>query len=259
MDSGNTYWDDRALLEWQVELGATDAIQDTPVDRYALEPAAPVVKPATASGPPAIPAKVEVDAVGIARMAAQNAADLPSLAAAMQAFEQCEIKRGARSFVFSDGDPSARVMIIGDAPGSEEDRAGKPFVGRAGQLLDKMLGAINLGRVQDDPARSVYITNVLPWRPPSNRAPEPAEIAMMLPFLERHIALADPDVLILMGNTSCEALLGRTGISQLRGTWTEVLGKPCLPMFHPAYLLRNTAAKREAWADLLDLNARLKP
>ncbi|WP_106746353.1 uracil-DNA glycosylase [Yoonia maritima] len=258
MDSGNTYWDDRALLEWQVELGATDAIQDTPVDRYTLEASKPKPKVETPSGPPAIPEPVEVDTVAVAKMAAKNAADLPALSAAMQAFEHCEIKRGARSFVFSDGNPDARVMIVGEAPGREEDRAGKPFVGRAGQLLDRMLGAINLGRAERDAARSVYITNVLPWRPPSNRTPSNDEIAMMLPFLQRHIALADPDVVILMGNTPCQALLGRTGITRIRGTWTEVLGKPCLPMFHPAYLLRNTAAKREAWADLLEVNARLK-
>ncbi|MEO0905761.1 MAG: uracil-DNA glycosylase [Pseudomonadota bacterium] len=261
MDSVSNYWNDRALLEWQVELGATDAILDTPVNRYALEAVAPKPKPAAVpkEAPLPTPEPAAVDAVAIARTAASAADDLPSLAAAMQGFEHCELKRGARSFVFADGQAAARVMVIGEAPGSEEDRAGKPFVGRAGQLLDRMLAAINLGRAHDDVTRSVYITNVLPWRPPSNRTPEPAEIAMMLPFLERHVALADPEVVVLMGNTPCQALLGRTGITRMRGQWQEVLGKPCLPMFHPAYLLRNTAAKREAWADLLELNARLKP
>ncbi|MCG3269354.1 uracil-DNA glycosylase [Yoonia sp. I 8.24] len=258
MDSGNTYWDDRALLEWQVELGADDAIQDTPVDRYALEAAKPKPKVETPKTPAPAAEPVKIDAVAEARSAAKNAADLPALAAAVQAFEHCEIKRGARSFVFSDGNPAARVMIVGEAPGRDEDRAGKPFVGVAGQLLDRMLAAIDLGRDHDDPTRSAYITNVMPWRPPSNRAPDPTEIAMMLPFLERHITLANPDFVVLMGNTPCQALLKRTGITRMRGTWTEVLGKPCLPMFHPAYLLRNTSAKREAWADLLDLNARLK-
>ena len=149
-------------------------------------------------------------------------------------------------------------MIVGEAPGREEDRAGKPFVGRAGQLLDRMLEAINMGRAHENSARAVYITNVLPWRPPSNRTPEKDEIAMMLPFLERHVALIDPDIVVLMGNTPCQALLGRTGITRMRGQWVEVLGKPCLPMFHPAYLLRNPIAKREAWAELLELNARLR-
>jgi DNA polymerase len=270
MDSNTTYWNDRALLEWQVELGATDAILDAPVDRYALEVATPVAKAAPVAAvqsanpqkraptPPLPPQKPQVDAVGLARTAATAAADLAALAAAMEAFAHCDIKRGARSFVFGDGNPAARVMIVGEAPGREEDRAGRPFVGRAGQLLDRMLDAIAMGRAHDDAKSSVYITNVLPWRPPSNRTPDASEIAMMLPFLERHIALADPDVIVLMGNTPCQALMGRTGITRMRGTWTEVLGKPCLPMFHPAYLLRNPIAKREAWADLLELKAHLR-
>lgn len=259
MDSGQSYWADRAALEWQVELGVTDAIQDAPVDRYALEAVKPKPKEAAQPvAPPPVPVAEDVDAVAIARAAAAGAADLPALATAMEAFEHCELKKGARSFVFCDGQPTARVMIVGEAPGREEDRAGKPFVGRAGQLLDRMLDAVNLGRGHDDAARAVYITNVLPWRPPSNRTPDKAEIAMMLPFLERHIALADPDVLVLMGNTPCQALLGRTGITRMRGTWTQVGKIPTLPMFHPAYLLRNPIAKREAWADLLELNARLR-
>ena len=259
MESANTYWNDRALLEWQVELGVTDAILDAPVDRYQLEATKPKPQPKAApDAPPPIPQPEEVDAVAIARATAAGAADLPALAAAMEAFEHCELKRGARNFVFADGNPAARVMIVGEAPGREEDRAGKPFVGRAGQLLDRMLAAIDLDRGAVDPAQAVYITNVLPWRPPSNRTPDKDEIAMMLPFLQRHIALANPDVIVLMGNTPCQALLGRTGITRMRGDWAEVMGRPALPMFHPAYLLRNPAAKREAWADLLLLKARLK-
>ncbi len=261
MDSDNTYWNDRALLEWQVELGAVDAIMDAPVDRYALEvakPPAPKAAPDKPAAVPVPPTAPEVDAVAMAKAAADGARDLAALAAAMEAFDQCELKRGARSFVFSDGNPAARVMIVGEAPGREEDRAGRPFVGRAGQLLDRMFDAIDMGRAHEDAASSLYITNVLPWRPPSNRTPEKTEIAMMLPFLERHIVLADPDVIVVMGNTPAQALLGRTGITRLRGNWDKVLGKPCLPMFHPAYLLRNTIAKREAWADLLALKAHLR-
>jgi DNA polymerase len=149
-------------------------------------------------------------------------------------------------------------MLIGEAPGRDEDLQGKPFVGRAGQLLDRMLDAIGMGRTLPDAAASVYITNILPWRPPQNRDPTPEEIAMMLPFVARHVQLVDPDVLVLMGNISCQALLGRKGITRLRGTWAEALGKPALPMFHPAYLLRNPHAKREAWHDLLMLQARLR-
>ncbi|MBE0414431.1 uracil-DNA glycosylase [Yoonia sp.] len=262
MESGNTYWHDRALLEWQVELGVTDAILDAPVDRYRLEQAKPAPTPGQAVRPIApnsTTAKTEkTDPVAIARATAAGVTDLAELAAAMAAFEYCEIKRGARNFVFADGSPAARVMIVGEAPGREEDRAGKPFVGRAGQLLDRMLGAIGLDRAAADPAQAAYITNVLPWRPPSNRTPERDEIAMMLPFVERHIALADPDMIVLMGNTPCQALLGRAGITRMRGTWETVMGRPALPMFHPAYLLRNPAAKREAWADLLALRATLR-
>lgn len=258
MDSGETYWHDRALLEWQVELGADEAIGDTPVDRYALE--APPPKPAQAAKPerPVLSQPVAVDAVATATAAADGAADLDALATAMQAFELCELKRGAQKFVFCDGQPGARVMIVGEAPGREEDRVGRPFVGQAGQLLDKMLDAIGMARDADDVGQAVYITNVLPWRPPSNRTPDTKEIAMMLPFLERHIALANPDLLVLMGNTPCQALLGRAGITRIRGHWMEALGRPAMPMFHPAYLLRNPAAKREAWADLLALKAKLR-
>jgi DNA polymerase len=192
------------------------------------------------------------DPVAIARKAAGAAQDLGSLEAALGGYAHCELKKGARNLVFSDGVPGARVMIVGEAPGRDEDREGRPFVGRAGQLLDKMLAAIDLSR-----AESVYITNVLPWRPPQNRDPKPEEIAMMKPFLERHIALAKPEVLVIVGNISCQALLGKKGITRLRGNWTEAYGLPALPMFHPAYLLRNPAAKREAWADLLSLKARL--
>ncbi len=263
MESANTYWRDRALLEWQVELGATEAILDAPLDRYALAPVKPAAKPA-ASGAPTTPVPPEpavqeaVNAVLVAQQAAAMVQDLGALATAMEAFDHCELKLGARSFVFCDGDPSAHVMIVGEAPGREEDRAGRPFVGRAGQLLDRMFDCIGMGRTKADPAQGLYITNVLPWRPPSNRTPDTSEIAMMLPFLERHIALADPQIVVLMGNTPCQALLGKTGITRMRGQWTEVLGKPCLPMFHPAFLLRNPIAKREAWADLLSLQARLR-
>lgn len=247
----------RALLEWHLDAGVDEAMEDAPVDRYALEAKAPVAKAAKADGPPPIPAKVELDPVGDARRMAEGAATLEQLAAAMQAYPHCDLQKGARNFVFADGAAEARVMILGEAPGREEDLEGRPFVGQAGQLLDRMLAAIELSRQAARPEDGVYIANVLPWRPPGNRTPEADEIAMMVPFVERHIALADPDVVVLMGNTPCQALLGRAGITRIRGQWTEALGKPVLPMFHPAYLLRQPAAKREAWADLLALRARL--
>jgi uracil-DNA glycosylase len=239
-------------LRFQVELGADEAISEEPVDRFAVpekvvkaEVAAVVVKPA------------DVDPVAVAQALAGSAGTLEELRDAMASFEHCDLKKGARNLVFSDGNPKARVMIVGEAPGRNEDIQGKPFVGDAGQLLDRMLAAISLSRVAPDPAGAVYITNVLPWRPPENRDPSPEEIAMFKPFLERHIALIDPYVLVVVGNISCQALLGLRGITRLRGTWTTALGKPALPMFHPAYLLRQPAEKAKAWHDLLMLKARL--
>jgi DNA polymerase len=254
----------RALLEWQLELGATEAICDAPVDRTALE--APVAKVAEAgaktnafAGLAAVSTKASAadQAVSDARLAATRAHSLEDLREALAAYEHCELKRGARNLVFADGQPGARVMIVGEAPGRDEDQQGLPFVGRAGQLLDRMLAAIGMARSDPDPARAVYITNVLPWRPPQNRDPRPDEIAMMMPFVEQHIKLAAPDILVLMGNISCQAMLGRKGITRLRGQWTEAAGLPALPMFHPAYLLRSPGMKRAAWEDLLSLREKL--
>lgn len=243
----------KAALDWQLAMGADEAILDAPVDRYAL----PEPQPKKAAAVPLPPVEQKIDAVAVSQAAASAAADLAALRAAMDAYELCELKRGARQLVFSDGKPNAKVMIIGEAPGRDEDLQGKPFVGRAGQLLDLMFSHIGLSRQSPDAETALYITNVLPWRPPQNRDPQPDEVAMMLPFLKRHVELVDPDILIAMGNHSCEALLGKRGITRLRGTWDEALGKPVLPMFHPAYLLRTPEAKREAWADLLSLKARL--
>lgn len=246
----------KALLEWQVELGATEAICDAPVNRFELAKEAPKAKPAKSAepGPVSVPG---VDPVEVAKSAANGAANLSALEAAIAAFDHCELKRGARNTVFADGQPGARLMIIGEAPGRDEDREGKPFVGRAGQLLDKMLAAIGFARNADDIAKAAYITNILPWRPPQNRDPSPEEMAMMVPFATRHLELAKPDLVILMGNIACQALLGMRGITRLRGKWVELDGIPCLPMFHPAYLLRNPLAKREAWHDLLMVQSKL--
>jgi DNA polymerase len=245
----------RAFLDWQIELGADECIGDVPVDRYALPET--LAKKAKADPKPHLtkgPVKLaERDAVAEAQEAAQSAQTLDELRAAMEAFDLCDLKRGARNMVFSDGIAGAPVMIIGEAPGVEEDRLGRPFVGAAGQLLDRMFAAIDMGRDRTD--APVYITNTLPWRPPHNRDPKPEEIEMMKPFLLRHITLADPKALVIMGNWACQALLGKRGITRLRGEWTQAVDKPALPMCHPAYLLRNPAAKREAWADLLMLKA----
>ncbi|KPU83327.1 uracil-DNA glycosylase [Marinosulfonomonas sp. PRT-SC04] len=269
MDSAVEYYEAKAALEWQIELGADEAIGDVPLDRYELVAESPKVKAAQADPagksvpkPSAAPIPiVEVDAVAVAKVAAANAADLVGLEAALAGFNLCELKRGARNLVFADGALPARVMIISEAPNREDDRAGKPFSGQAGVLLDRMLAAIDLGRDGSDSAPpsagSVYTTTALPWRTPQDRDPTPDEIAMLRPFIERHVELAAPDVVVLMGNAPCSAMLGRKGITRLRGTWESVMGRPALPMFHPAYLLRNPRAKREAWADLLELKAKL--
>lgn len=247
-----------AALVWQVEAGADEPVGETPVNRYDLGIEAP--KPATAkpSSTASEPSRAEVDPVAVATEAAGQAGSLEALREAIGAFDLCDLKKGARNTVFADGNPKARVLILGEAPGADEDREGRPFVGRAGQLLDRMFAAIGLSRTSTDAQSALYITNVLPWRPPGNRDPEPAEIAMMLPFVKRHIALVDPQVIVVVGNTPLFALTGSKGILRARGNWSEALGKPLLPMTHPAYLLRTPSAKREAWADLLSLQARLR-
>ena len=257
-----------AALAWQYDLGVEDVVLDAPLNRYDLPEATRPAAPRADGSPPGpaarptmpapLPSPPSVDVVAAAREAAGRADSLEALRAALAGFEHCDLKRGARNLVFGDGNPAARVLILGEAPGRDEDMAGRPFVGAAGQLLDRMFAAIGLSRSNPDTQAALYITNVMPWRPPGNRDPEPGEIAMMVPFVERHIALVDPDVIVVMGNTPLAALTGQRGILKARGTWAAAMGKPLLPMTHPAYLLRNPAAKREAWADLLALQARLR-
>jgi DNA polymerase len=258
-----------AALAWQVEAGVDEVILDSPVNRYALPAEAPKAVPAApAPAPKAAPATLPpaqtpgVDAVQAAQSAAAAARTLDDLRAAIEGFAHCDLKKGARNTVFADGNPKARVLILGEAPGREEDQAGRPFVGQAGRLLDRMFAAIGLSRHSPDAETALYITNVMPWRPPGNRDPEPAEIAMMRPFVLRHIELADPAVIVAMGNTPLVALTGQSGILRARGTWAQALDRPLLPMTHPAYLLRSgqdndPQRKRNAWADLLSLKQRL--
>ncbi len=266
-----------AALEWQLEMGVDEVIGERPVDRTRLVP-----KPQRSSDVPAIrpparpraqtpsPATFSVprgsarasrdeneSARTIAKAMAEKCDDLEALRAAMDTFEFCDLKNGASNFVFSDGNPDARLMIVGEAPGREEDQKGFPFVGRAGRLLDLMFEAIGLTRSSANPESSIYITNVIPWRPPNNRDPTTEEVAMLMPFIERHIELADPDIIVLMGNTACAAILGRKGITRLRGNWTVAMGRPVMPMFHPAALLRDGIKKRDSWSDLLMIKERL--
>lgn len=256
-----------AALSWQVDLGVAEVVQDSPQVAFDLPEAAPWDRRARAPAPaapaarqgqtPTTDAPRPVDAVAEAAAAAAACGTLDALREAIASFPHCDLKKGARNTVFSDGNPRARVLILGEAPGREEDLEGRPFVGQAGQLLDRMFAAIGLSRTAPDAERALYITNVMPWRPPGNRDPEAAEIAMMRPFVEHHIGLVDPAVIVVMGNTPLDCLTGTRGILRARGRWTQALGRPVMPMTHPAYLLRNPEAKREAWADLLEIKARL--
>ena len=254
-----------ALLEWQIAMGADEALGEIAPNRLALpQPAATPRPPPSLAAPPAIVAppgalaESLAEAAQSARLLAAGAETIAALGALVAGFDGCPLKRTATNTVFLDGNPAASVMIIGEAPGAEEDRQGRPFVGRSGQLLDRMLAAIGLDR------GNVQITNVIYWRPPGNRKPNAAEIAACLPFVLRHIALARPRVLVLSGGTAASALLPLSeGITRLRGRWFELAVPglaapvPTLAMFHPAFLLRDPARKRETWRDLLALKARL--
>ena len=182
---------------------------------------------------------------------------LDALRTSLEQLEGCALKNTASNLVFCDGNPGARVMIVGEAPGRDEDRVGLPFVGAAGQLLDKMLASIGLDR------STVYITNLLPWRPPGNRTPTAEETRLLLPYLRRHIQLAKPEYILILGGSSAKALLGtKDGILKLRGIWRDVdfgdgIARLTLPSLHPAYLLRSPAQKRLSFDDLLSLRARL--
>ena len=252
-----------AWLAWYVESGADEAIGDAPVDRFALsgeEPAglAPsTVPPAQPSPPPEARLIARDTLEATARELAFSAETLEDLAGKFAAFDGCDLKKTATNFVFGDGNPDARIMFIGEAPGAEEDRQGVPFVGPAGRLLDLMLGAIGLSR------SDVYITNILPWRPPGNRNPTDSETTACMPFIERHIELVRPQILIPVGGTAAKALLNtREGIMKLRGRWLtystpriEVV--PARAILHPAYLLRSPAQKRDTWHDLIAIRRRL--
>jgi len=250
-----------ATLAWQIELGADEAIAEEPINRFEMDAKAePVVQPST----PAVSVTMvkSSDAPDYAALSAQIAANCTAteeLQKAIQAFEGCELKRGARKMVFHSGNPAASLMVIGGAPNREEDLAGCPFVGIEGELLDKMLAAITLERFAQDPGQAVYLTCALPWRPLQDRPPNADELAVMKPFLLRHIELVQPEILLLAGNVATNVLLDNTDkVSKSRGRWHEVSGIPTLSIYHPAQLLRAPIRKRDAWADLLTLKSRLE-
>jgi len=259
-----------ALLRWYVDQGLDETIGEEAIDRLAPVPLAAVAAaapPARAPtplrapvAPPRAPVPLESpQLVEDARALAERCTSLAELEAAVRAFEGCALKRTAKNTVFADGTPGAPVMIVGEAPGADEDRLGKPFVGVSGQLMDRMMAAVGLTR-----EGGFYITNILFWRPPGNRTPTLAEQAMCLAFTRRHIELAQPKLLVLAGGVAAKAVLDTTeGIMRLRGKWasyrlSDGTELPTMPTFHPAFLLRTPASKRQSWQDLLAVDRKLK-
>ena len=265
----------REALRWWIRVGVTDALDDMPRNRFSDrltadgdERAAPNASESMReSSQAASGAHAPQDARALkppdtaetsARALAQAAPDLETLRSVLAEFDGCALKRTATQLAFSDGVPGARVMFVGEAPGEEEDRIGRPFVGRAGQLLDRMLNAIGLDR------QKVYIANVVPWRPPGNRTPTPEETQICLPFIERQIQLADPEYLVCLGGSATRTILRvQSGIMRTRGSWfaySRQIGReiPALAMLHPAFLLRQPAHKRFAWADMRALASALQ-
>jgi DNA polymerase len=272
------------LLRFYAEAGYDEALEEEPVDRFAQgarEAAARAGARAAATPPPAaLPPRQPVQAttpLPVARTGAGTAAvpdeeqaqraralaaearTLDELREIVAGFDGCNLKFTAKSTVFADGLPGAALMLVGEAPGSDEDRAGLPFVGRSGQLLDRILAAIGIER-----ATGAYIANVVPWRPPGNRDPSPLETEICRPFIERQIELAAPKVVVTLGNPSTKLLLkAQTGIMRMRGTWSTYVSPggmqvPAMPTLHPAYLLRNPAHKKLAWRDFLEVKAKLR-
>jgi DNA polymerase len=251
------------LLRWYIDAGVDEVIGEVPIDRFAKptervpspRQRIPLASPEAAGDAPVERAAADSSSAQLAAAACQSLAELRS---ALEAYEGCALKRTCQRTVFADGNPQARLMLIGEAPGADEDRLGLPFVGASGKLLDRILASIGLERAD------VYITNVVPWRPPGNRKPEPAEVQLCLPFIERHIVLVDPAVLVFLGSAPAAALLARPeAISRLRGRWMSYSPSgsarpiPAMPTYHPAYLLRTPLQKRDVWRDFLAVRKRL--
>jgi DNA polymerase len=263
----------QALLDFHAEAGVDCALDETPHDRFAEADAPRAAAPPPAvEAPPAPPAKAPSpapralpkaaagapeDAAVAARDLVRQAGSLEELEALLAGFDGCALKFSAKNLAFADGNPAGRVMLVGEAPGADEDRIGKPFMGRSGQLLDRMLKAIGLDRSQ------VYIANVVPWRPPGNRTPTPQEIAVCKPFITRQIELADPEFLVCLGGPAAQNLLNlKDGILKTRGRWFTYRTEDgreirALPTLHPAYLLRQPLQKRLGWRDFQALRRAL--
>jgi DNA polymerase len=255
------------LLQWYADVGVDEAAGDNPVDRTRIPEKLAAILPIVSAFVPvpketavSVPLPGAFEALGDAKALAAKAQTIEELRMALENFQGLSLKRTATQMVFADGVPTAKVMLVGEAPGADEDRVGRPFVGVSGQLLDKMLAAIGFSREEN-----VYITNVIHWRPPGNRNPSDAEVALSLPFVQRHIELVNPAVLVYVGGVATKALLQTSqGITRIRGKWIDYASEglknpvPSLAIFHPAYLLRSPAQKGLAWADLLGLKAKLK-
>lgn len=264
------------LLRFYAEAGVDEALDEAAADRFAeaataqgprTPPQRPQQQPAAPSPPPAPVSRPAAPALAVpdeaqaarARELARQARTLAELRDILDGFDGCNLKFTAKQTVFSDGNPEAPLMLVGEAPGRDEDIQGKPFVGRSGQLLDRMLTAIGIER-----ASGAYIANVIAWRPPGNRTPTPLETEICRPFIERQIELAKPKVLVTLGGPSAKVLLHATeGVLKLRGRWkTHVTASgveiPTMPTLHPAYLLRNPAHKKLAWRDFLEIKTRLE-
>jgi uracil-DNA glycosylase family 4 len=249
-----------AVLDWYRAAGVDIAVGEEPVDRFAQRPPQRVAPTVTSATSPVAERSPDAPLLGgdpaEARSLAASAQSLEALEALLGAYDGCGLKLRATQLVFADGNPDADIMLIGEAPGAEEDRQGKPFVGKSGQLLDRMLGAIGLDRTK------VYIANTVPWRPPGNRTPTPEEMALCLPFLHRQVELVAPRVVMTLGGPAMQTVFATTnGIIKMRGKWSDVtIGRhqvQALPTLHPAYLLRNPAAKQQAWMDMLSLKLKL--
>ena len=247
-----------SALRWHVDSGVDEAVDEAPQNRFAAvpKPVATALVTAAPRGSARLATTANETADSVLQSARDTAAacqDLTALREALSAFEGCALKATAKSLVFGDGNPEAPLMLVGEAPGADEDREGQPFVGVSGQLLDRMLAAIGQDRT------GAYLTNILPWRPPGNRKPTPAEILLYQPFAERHIELVGPKLLVFAGGTAANTLLDRTeGITRLRGRWMEWRATPVMAIYHPAYLLRQPALKKHAWKDMLAIQQKLK-
>ncbi|MCO5056900.1 MAG: uracil-DNA glycosylase [Rhizobiaceae bacterium] len=267
------------LLRFYAEAGVDAALEEEPTNRFAEpvreasqrpastgEPTAPAAlaqEPSPSAertvAAPAVRASVPDEAQAArARQLAGEAATLDELRDILAGFDGCNLKFTAKNLVFADGDPRGGLMLVGEAPGRDEDMEGVPFVGRSGRLLDRMLAAIDIER------SNAYIANVIPWRPPGNRTPTPLETEICRPFIERQIELANPKVLVALGAPSAKVLTSTTeGIMRLRGNWKVHATRsgadiPTMPTLHPAYLLRNPAHKRLAWRDFLEIKAKFR-